>query len=304
MIQSRKKKLSLSDSGVLFFTAATSMIMFAEEVLHAFIHEVLGHGLAAILVGQQVEGVFISPFGIDYTFITMSPIPSLAVIQYAAGTVVSVSFGILVWKFVYPRVKTRSSFGLRLFTLFFVIMLETDLLYTFMSPLFGFGDAFEITKTLSFPPALLSLVILPVIVAVYYPVLREYLEFLAPFASDDVLQKTSTRFRFLLKITYAPVLLFLAIAFVVTAIFSGLGIALFTLIGEVIMILPMILAIFVASKYYDPSRRKIASATASEAENARYSLLGYAMFSIALVLIIAGAFGPTYESARCCGSLS
>ncbi|MDG6906207.1 MAG: hypothetical protein JRN20_10530, partial [Nitrososphaerota archaeon] len=92
--------------------------------------------------------------------------------------------------------------------------------------------------------------------------------------------------------------------FVVTAIFSGQGIALFTLIGELIMILPMLLAIFVVSKHYDPSRMHTTPATASEAENARHSLLRYAMFSIALVLIVAGAFGPTYESARCCGSLS
>ena len=298
--------LSLSTTrGILFFGVASCAIMLATEALHAFIHEVLGHAVAAIVVGQRVTGVFISPFGIDYTFITTSPVPILAVFQSAAGTLVSVTAGIIVWKLAYPRIKRRPSFGLRLSALLFIIMLETDLLYTFMSPLFSFGDAFQIAQILSIdPPALLSLAALPLIVIVYYPVLREYLEFLAPYAGKEVMKTTGTRFRFLLKITYAPVILLLAFALIVTLIFSGLGVALFSLIGEGIMVLPIVSVAYIVGRYYDASKRaEIKPATADEARAAHYGLLEYALFSTAFILIVVAIFGPTYESARCCGAL-
>ncbi|MCL5068812.1 MAG: hypothetical protein M1368_10745 [Thaumarchaeota archaeon] len=124
-LEVRNRILTLSTSrGILFFGMISCLMLLTTQMLHAFIHEVLGHGLFSILVGQQFGGFFVSPFGASYSHITSSTVLSLLVLQAAAGMLVSVACGIIILTLVYPWMKKRgSSFQLRLFVLFFILML-------------------------------------------------------------------------------------------------------------------------------------------------------------------------------------
>ncbi|MDG6996589.1 MAG: M50 family metallopeptidase [Nitrososphaerota archaeon] len=99
---------SLSDSrGTLFFGITASVMMLAAQLLHGYVHEMLGHGVVALLVGQKLQGFYLSPFGASYTFVSISSSPAFAALQYAAGTIVSVPLGVILLFWVYPWAKKR-----------------------------------------------------------------------------------------------------------------------------------------------------------------------------------------------------
>lgn len=295
----RGHALSLSNSrGTLFFGITASIMMLAAQLLHAYVHESLGHGVAAILVGQQLDGFYLSPFGASYTFTSISSVPAFAVLQDAAGMVVSTILGAILLFFLYPWIKRRgSSFGLRLSVLLFIIMLESDLLYGFSSPLVQFGDAYNITQILSTnPPSLLSLGFFPVILVVYYPILREYLELLAPFAGkDQQMWDRRTRFKFLLKVTFVPIVFILLEELVGLGVFS-LSAGIFFVIAIAILVSPLLPATYVCSYFYDPSRRAeyvLREATDVERRLAFYGLLKYSIVCLLFMGTTEAVFGPT-----------
>ncbi|MDG6999376.1 MAG: M50 family metallopeptidase [Nitrososphaerota archaeon] len=290
---------SLSNSrGTLFFGITASVMMLAAQLLHAYVHEMLGHGVVALLVGQQLKGFYLSPFGASYTFVSISPTPAFAALQYSAGTIVSVALGVVLLFRLYPWIKRRrSSFALRLAILLFIIMLESDLLYGFSSPLIQFGDINDIARILSIhPSSLLSLVFFPLVLIVYYPILREYLELLAPFAGkDQVLKDRHARFRFLLKVTYVPTIFILLEELVGIGIFS-VSAGVFFVVGLVVLVSPLLPAVYMCSYCYDPSKRAsnvLQDATDAEARLAFNDLLKYTIICLLFMAATEVAFGPT-----------
>jgi len=274
-----------------------SVMMVAIQLLHAYIHEMLGHGVVALLVGQELQGFYLSPFGASYTFVTMSSVPAFAALQYAAGMIVSVTLGIVLLIWLYPWIKRRgSSFGLRLAVLLFIIMLESDLLYGFSSPLIQFGDINDLARVLSIhPSSLLSLGLFPIVLIVYYPILREYLELLAPFVGrEQVLKDRRARSRFLVKVTFVPIIFLLVEEFVGVGIFS-VSAGLFFVIGIAVLVSPLLPAIYVTSHYYDPSKRavNIQDATDVEARLAFNGLLKYTIICLVFMTATEVVFGPT-----------
>lgn len=287
--------------GVFLFAVSSAIIMLGANLLHAYIHEILGHGLLGVLAGQQLQGFYISPLGASYTFITVSSDPLTAVLQYLAGTIVSVLFGAILFFAAYPWMKRRgSSFGLRLSFLIFIIMLESDLLYGFMSPLVGFGDIFGAASLISIsPPSLLSIVFLPLALIFYYPVLREYFELLAPFAGATEMKRLlcdhRARLLFLLKVIFAPIFFVLLFEFLGLTVLSSSNEGLFFVMGIVVMVLPLAPAAYLVSRFYDQTQRagNVHEVTGAEAKGA---LVGLWKYAIAWVLFMAAselAFGPT-----------
>jgi len=277
-------------------------MLLAAGVFHAFIHEVMGHGFFSILVGQKLEGFYLSPFGASYSYITFSNVPSLVVLQAAGGTISSVLFGILLLMLVYPRMKKRgSSFQAKLFVLLFILMLETDILYAFISPIFSFGDSYEIARVLSIYPPTIMLAMIPIVFIIYHPILREYLELLAPFSGGGI-GSHGTQFKFLLKVTYVPIILLLTTQFIVVGVFSGLRITTFFLEGEIVMSALLIPVIYLVSQHHDPvNRGEIQkTATAEEARSALGGLITLSIVSLSIIAINVAIFGPTAESGTCC----
>lgn len=282
--------------GILLYSAPTAIIMIGFDLIHAFIHEMLGHGLFGILLGLQVKGFYISPLGISYTYISMNNVPTaIAVLEYSAGTIVSVLVGIILQFWLYPIVKRRSSsFGPRFLVLIFIIVLETDLLYAFVSPLVSFGDVFGIAQALSiYPSGILSLTVLPIIFLVYYYVLRDYFELLAPFIQRDQILNESQRRRFLLKVTYTPVMFVIIIELIGVAIsyYSFIaGVAFFILL--ILMVSPMLPTIYIVSHLYNPAKQGIDNM--QDPNKAIFStivLWKYALIFILLMSIDLAVFG-------------
>ncbi|MDG6996588.1 MAG: hypothetical protein JRN52_11760 [Nitrososphaerota archaeon] len=177
------------------------------------------------------------------------------------------------------------------------MMLETDLLYGFASPLIQFGDIYDITRVLSIhPPSLLSLVFFPVVLIVYYPILREYLELLAPYAGkDQLLKDRRARFKFLLKVTYVPTIFILLEELVGIGIFS-VSAGVFFVVGLAVLVSPLLPAIYVCSYYYDPSKRAsnvLQDATDAEARLAFNDLLKYTIICLLFMAATEAVFGPT-----------
>jgi hypothetical protein len=299
---SKESPLDLSSrGGISYFALTSSVILLGASLLHTFIHEMIGHGLFALAIGQRLLGFYITPFGASYTFATLSTLPGLRVLQYAAGTLVSVPLGIFLLTFVYPRLKRnkiRSSFELRLFVLFLVIMLESDLLYGFMSPIVRFGDIYQIALIVSpGAPLELSAALIPAILIMYYFVLREYLELLLPFAERQQLTlKAKARFSFLLKVTYLPVILFLTYQFFFNQIFSGPGYALFIAVGATIMVIPIFPSVYLITRK-SPSSQLQKTASITETQLARLGLLQYCVICALFLLLDVLVFGPAIQLA-------
>jgi hypothetical protein len=295
--ESVERKLSLSGrENVLVFSIMTSVAMTGLQLLHYYIHEMLGHAVIGLLVGQHLNGFYISPFGASFTFISVSTSPAVAALQYAAGTLVSVPLGIFLLFWLYPAVKRRdSSFGVRFLLLIFIIMLESDLLYGFSSPLIQFGDIYRITAVFSIQPSvLLSIALFPVILVVYYPILREYFELLVPFTGKGeqgrLLNDGKARATLLLKATYLPVLFVLLEQFAAIGIFS-VSAGLFFVIAIAVLVSPLLPAIYVAS-WVPPKLAIIREASNAEARSAFNELLRYTLGYLVFMLATEAVFGP------------
>lgn len=204
--------------------------------------------------------------------------------------------GLAVFFLIYPKVKhsEKASFQKKFLILIFVTMMESDLLYSFMSPLAHFGDLYSASQTLSLSPALLSIAALFLSILVYNPILKEYLELLAPFSASpkDSLANSKARFWFLLKVTFVPIIFVIALEFVVLSLFNGIPVGAFYFLGLSIMVSPLSLAALVASRRYK-QKNEIKQATALEAQLAFLALEEYAVIFVVLMVVDTAFFGTS-----------
>ncbi|MDG6909438.1 MAG: hypothetical protein JRN08_03625 [Nitrososphaerota archaeon] len=282
------KSLDLrSGRGFFTFSLAAAVFLLGGNTIHGFVHEVLGHGLSALGFGMQFDGFYIGAFGINLSYFSYPSLNiSLYAIQDAAGSLVSAVAGFALFFLVYPW-AARKSFGARLFVLLLCVNLETDLLYPFLSPILSYGDAYSITQLLGVsPPWVFSLVMAPVAIVGYYPLLKEYFGFLLPYLSP--VAGFPRRALALIELVFAPTLLYwaitLAVLFPLSGVSAGVSWGEGVALGAVLLV-PTGLAV---------AGRTLGVASDEGDSNADYlSMRRYLLVSLALVLVVTAVFGPT-----------
>ena len=147
------------------------------------LHEIVGHGLFAILVGGSFYGVYISPgSGFALVFVPVSaPVAADALVSLA-GILVEVLVGVAVLRF-YPRVRTF------LGRLFVLLLLEVLLVYTLVYLALGAlgataGDSAQAVASLRAPHLLASFLVVGIAwaTAFAYVISLEVMRLTAPAA--------------------------------------------------------------------------------------------------------------------------
>ena len=128
-----------SKEGQLTFVALIMMLYVIAIFIAVAIHEVLGHGVAAIIFGGEFYAVYLSPgSGFISFYIPDSVTNTQVAIIYMAGIAVQIIIGLAVLLLVFPKIK---NFMLGLFTLMFsVAMLVHPSIYLFLGYFYQNGD--------------------------------------------------------------------------------------------------------------------------------------------------------------------
>ena len=277
--------------GALIFGFLGATMLFAGGTLHALVHENLGHGVFALLLGEQFTSVFISPFGLSYTLVTPSTNLVTDAIVAAAGCLVSVIAGLLIF-LLYKRMKNQS-LELRILVLFTALMFETDTLYWFISPLVSFGDFYNVAYALSLNPYLVSMVGLLAALIVFYPLMTEFLRALAPLGRRYVLSTTSERFKFLLKVALVPISIYIISSAAIVELFAGSQSGIFIALATALAALPIIpVSYLVSYKIKTDSSDLERRVNGWEAREVLQGMIKISFILILFILAIVVIFGP------------
>ncbi|MDG7012931.1 MAG: hypothetical protein JRN46_01725 [Nitrososphaerota archaeon] len=269
------------------------VVLLSFAPVHGFVHEFLGHGLAALALGQSFTGIYLTPFGAQYSFETLSLSPAAAALQLAAGSLVSVAAGFVVFLFVYPRAAQRSA-SAAVFVLFAVLQFETDLMYPFLSTILNYGDLDNLAKIVRLSPTwAASLVVAPLAFAGLYPVVREYLRVLSPFCGD--LSSARARLLKVLEVGYLPVIFYIGATVAVLYVFSGPAVSSFWAEGSAIGV-SLLLPVLVALSLRPWGWVGAGAPSLGDAGSASVGLRRWALVSVLLIVVFVAAFGPTFES--------
>lgn len=275
-----KLKLSfVSAQASISYGVLAGLMLTGAQLIHSVIHEVLGHGLFAILLGLQFEGAYLSPFG-GYASIIGNTTYLLAAVDYLAGIFMSAVVGVFILLVVYPRFKDRP-FHVRLFLLLLVAALESDLFYGFFSPFLGFGDTYSIAHILTIQPLIVSLAFLPFIVLIWYAIIRKFLDIAMPYAKPIVTFRS--RFVLLLKAVAVPAIFYAAFAFIWGMFVYG---SVYTLFIEFLGVLEISLIVIIALLASAKPLRKRKTASRSYANSALYSMARYSAICIITTIAV------------------
>lgn len=279
-----KIKLSFSSTtATICYGILAGLMLTGAQLIHSFIHEVLGHGLFGIIMGLRFTGAYLSPFG-GYADVIGNTTHLLAAADSLAGIFMSAAVGLLILLVVYPKFK-GSSFHFRLFLLLLVTALESDLFYGFFSPILGVGDAYSTSYILGIPPLAVLLAFLPFIFLIWYAVFRRFLDLTAPYAMR--VSGLRSRFMLLLKAIVLPVIFYAAFLFVWGMFVYGVD---YTLLLEFLGVLEISFVIFLALISSAKPLGKYKIAPSSYVQRALYSMAGYAAICVIATIAVTLAF--------------
>lgn len=172
--------ISSAKSWVYYWGFMVALLLAAFFVANAW-HE-LGHGLFALLVGGRFDGFYVSVFeeSVSFTAIRAAS-PRVSVLVSGGGAIVTVPVGVLLYMVVYPRLRGTSAHA-KFIVLTVAASFLVDTIYFFFSPIIAHGDAYAIANTLEIqPPQLVSMIMLLLVTAVYYPLFSRLFDLLSPF---------------------------------------------------------------------------------------------------------------------------
>jgi hypothetical protein len=275
-----------SREGKLTLLALLMMLYVMALFVSIAIHEVLGHGLFAFLLGGDFYAVYLSP-GSGYVSFWLPPSISNANVAliYMAGILAQLVIGSITLLFIFPRIK---GFLWGIFTLMFSIgMLVHSSLYLFMGYIYESGDTKYATLVLGIQPDIfmVSGLILTGLFVIYISMVA--LKFLGRFID---LEGDRTRSRALLLFWFPPLLLSGILSFIFSFTLPRSEIA-YPLLNSAILLLFLGVALLLVPMFTEPVK---------EIEH-RISMRS--VFSVIIVFLLlmagwAGIFGLSRETAR------
>jgi len=166
------------------FALLTIAVFLVSRWMGVGLHEVVGHGLFAVLAGGSFYGVYVSPVaGFALVHLPVGTFDAVRILVILAGIVVEILLGLLVFR-LYPRART---FAGRLFVL---ALLEILLVYSFAYLALGVmgttgGDPYQVVEIVGAPHLGLALLAVGMLwaVAVGYEISAEVLRLVAPALS-------------------------------------------------------------------------------------------------------------------------
>lgn len=305
--QSGKKWDPLSRQGLARFSFFNSIIVIGAQLPHLLLHEIGGHGLFGTLTGGDFYGFYISPFGISLAFIKYSENadPLGQALMAISGLMVSVILGLIITYGILPRIRAGASSSRAVLAQYLLIwitvMLYSDTLYAFFSPLFGFGDFYNFTQYLGIDngDVILLLFLLPLIVALYYPIISRYLTLIASLDKRSTITSEltfKTKCLILFSTMLAPVLVAAFYNAIVLLVFSSSQVALLITEMYAIGLAPIIPIIVLAAK-----RTKVLTVGNADLKEGKTILPAIKKLAAVLaffIIVNSIIMGPTVDVAR------
>lgn len=275
-----------SKEGQLTFVALIMMLYVIAIFLAVAIHEVLGHGVVTIIFGGEFYAVYISPGSGFISFYLPDSITNIQVgIIYMAGIAVQIVVGLIVFLFIFPKIK---NFMLGLFTLMFsVAMLVHPSLYLFLGYFYQNGDTKYAAAILGIQPDIF--VVAGIIMTGVFTLLVSIaaLNFIGGFL--DVGDE-KVRNKILLMFWLPPILLS-GISAIISASFIPVDDIAYTLTNAAVILLFLGMSIYLVPIFVEPEKTR----------NYRVSLKSIMSVMFVFMIILSvwiGAFGVSQESAH------
>lgn len=277
-------------SGELFFALLVILLFTVARFVAVLLHEVLGHGLCAELIGGSFYALFVSPaVGFTSAFLPEGSSVVFRTIYLMAGLMVEFALGIAVLLIVYPRLR---AFFQRLFGL---LLLESLLVhssaYMALGALAGSGgDTYRVGQIL--PPAEVSapprFIAVGLLLAVFFAYLISR-EAILLFQEYFSVWSRGAVFRLLLIFWLSPLLLALALGTIGSSILSS-GLLTYLIIFTIV-----VGSLLLVASYYASRSLKQRKGTKGLEKRGLWTTLT-AFFVVTAVWLT--AFGPTPSTAH------
>lgn len=266
--------------GRLLFTFVFSLIIYWSSFLFTFIHEVLGHGLVAILEGQNFYG-FIATITEGLAFVTTGGEPWMDAMIAAGGIIVQFLFGVVVFLISF-RLK---GFTLRTVALLFAIMcMLTSGSYLFVGSMMKHGDPVGISYFLNVPSEALAFLGLTLIVFVCFITFPEFTKVLQNFFM----------FKSRRDAYVSLVLMFTMGTFPYFLLSAMLGASMYPLMSFFLVV--VLVLVFFA---YAVKKHKLPDTSLLQQRFMSWRGVGAnLLLAIAVTAVWLGVFGPTVETAH------
>ena len=140
--------------------AFTALAGYCASIITLLVHEVLGHGAAALATGGRFHDFFVTPMEGSAN----APAGDVQYIVTAAGSAVALLFGLLVWRWLHVGMRREPGMSLPLVILLWCIANEAildSIAYMTLQPAFGrtigleFGDWLRLSQQWNLPPVAL-----------------------------------------------------------------------------------------------------------------------------------------------------
>jgi len=144
--------------GKAVYVFLISLYTISAAYLGTLIHEIIGHGLLAVLLGGNFYGFYASPFGVSFAFVSLkshSPLWQDFLI-YSGGILVEMIFGLVVLFLITPRLR---GFTNRLFVILFSLSaMSGSMNYLIFGSIFHVGDPVGISFSAKVPALYLAII--------------------------------------------------------------------------------------------------------------------------------------------------
>jgi len=263
-----------------------SLYTISAAYLGTLIHEIIGHGLLAVLLGGNFYGFYASPFGVSFAFVSLNPISPLwqDFLVYSGGILAEMIFGLVALFLIAPRLK---GFTNRLFVILFALTaMSGSMNYLIFGSIFHVGDPVGISLSAKVPALYLAIIGFAFRLVFIALIAWAYLWFVSDYVS---LRSWLDGFKALVLLwAFPPIVSFLlGIQFVEDLTLSSLS-PLWIVISIVVALL---VSVFVAKFYGKPVQIELKPITSRNAVT--ILLIFFLTISIWLV-----AFGPVPSQAR------
>ena len=272
--------------GKLSLAAVMMMIYLLAMFLAIAIHEILGHGLATVLLGGEFYAFYLSPGSGFISFYLPDTISTSQVaFIYMAGILVQFAIGLAVFFLVLPKVK---SFLWGIFTLMFSVgMLVHPALYLFLGYFYGSGDTRYAVSLLGVQPdafIVTGLILTGIFVLM---VSMAAMNFIGKHVNveDEAMRKQ------ILMIFWMPPIILSGVSAIASAFFLPADEVSYTIANATIMLLFMGIAIYLIPVFVEPERK-------AEYRVSAKSILSVLIVFVMLLSVWVGVFGVSQSSAH------
>ncbi len=275
-----------SSEGQLIFVALVLMLYTIALFISVSIHEILGHGLAAMALGGKFYAVYLSPGSGYISFMLPEAVSrSQAAFVYMAGIMVEILFGLALLFLVFPRLK---NFYASLFTLVLsATMLVHPSIYLFIGYFYDRGDSHHAAAVLGIGGDIF--VVTGMILTGIFVLLvsSKVLNYLGEFMEAES-EHARTR---ILLLFWLPPLLLGAVSGIASSILPSSAEPMHTLASAGILLLFLCIAIFLVPQFIEPQTARRMSVSIK-------SVFAVMMAFIMVMSIWVGVFGLSESNAH------